>query len=500
MAIGRNARTTQVGYNIDEADQVRTGQSLPMMIAVFGEANWSNQTGLSTNKMRITSANQAGTEYGFGSPIHQSIRMLMPETGGGVEAIPVYVFPQVSDGSATAAVRTITVAGTANANATHSVSINGRQNINSDTYEYSVESGNTATQIATKIAAAINAVTSSPVTATSASGVVTITTKWRGLTSNEILANVDNRGTAAGLSYAGAQTVTAVGAVTLTPSLNQFGSDWFTHILNPYGSTHFTTFNNFNGRPGVTNPTGRYEEQVFLPTMVFWGSRSSTIAGVTNLTTTQRDEATNVSVPAGNSQSATWEIAAAALLKNTVQADQSPEQPIEGATLNDIHVPTDNNPGEWGTLANRELALSRGSSTTTIENGKYVIKDLVTTNHPVALGNDPEFAQVRDLIIDWNISFRYRALERAEVVGRVIIADNVITSSNNTVSPSSWKGEVQTLFEDLESDALIADPDFSRASLTVVVDPNNRNRLNTDFKYKRTGSAKVLSTNVQVSR
>ena len=117
-AIGIERRSRTQGYKIQKGFFQEDTPNLPQMIAVFGEANTANQSGLTTDKREVTSAQEAGSLYGFGSPIHQIMRVLRPIGGPGVGGIPTFVFPQVSAGGATATTVEITVTGTATANAT----------------------------------------------------------------------------------------------------------------------------------------------------------------------------------------------------------------------------------------------------------------------------------------------------------------------------------------------------------------------------------------------
>lgn len=119
IGIGRRSRVS--GYKIQKGFFTNDTPNLPQVIAIFAEANTANQTGLTTDKKEITSASEAGDEYGFGSPIHQIMRILRPISGGGVGGIPTIVFPQLEPGAGTASTVEITVTGAATKNATHSI-------------------------------------------------------------------------------------------------------------------------------------------------------------------------------------------------------------------------------------------------------------------------------------------------------------------------------------------------------------------------------------------
>ena len=99
-AIGVERRSRVAGYKIKKGFFDNVTSNLPQLIAVFGEANDANQGALTVIKKEITSAQEAAELYGYGSPIHQQMRILRPTGSDGVGGIPTIVFPQISDGGA----------------------------------------------------------------------------------------------------------------------------------------------------------------------------------------------------------------------------------------------------------------------------------------------------------------------------------------------------------------------------------------------------------------
>ena len=83
---------------------------LPQRIALVGQG--SSLSVYSSDKRQITSASEAATVYGFGSPIHLAAKQLFPINGDGVGAIPVTVYPMVDDGSGVASEGDIAITGT----------------------------------------------------------------------------------------------------------------------------------------------------------------------------------------------------------------------------------------------------------------------------------------------------------------------------------------------------------------------------------------------------
>src|SRR5690348_14863191 len=92
-----------VGYKITKGFFNLTSPNLPQRIAMFGEVNDANQSGLTVNApTQITTAQQAATLFGQGSPIHIMSRILFPYSGDGIGGIPVMVYPQAKASGATA--------------------------------------------------------------------------------------------------------------------------------------------------------------------------------------------------------------------------------------------------------------------------------------------------------------------------------------------------------------------------------------------------------------
>lgn len=496
-AVGTDRLARTSGYKIKKGFFGNTTPNLPQRIAVFGEANTANQAGLDTDGKEITSAKEAAELYGYGSPLHQLFRILRPISGEGVGGIPTVAYPQVSDDAAAATVHEWTVTGTATANAVHTIMIAGRSSVDFMEYKYSVAIDDTPTAIATKIKDAINAVLGSPVTATSALGVVTITTKWEGATSAALVTKVDYAN-AAGLSYSKTDETLGSGSVSLATALAQFGDTWNTIVINPYGTDQLTALETYNGIPDAENPTGRYAGLIFKPFVALFGSvldDKDDLAAITDAAA-RKDQVTNVLCPAPKSDGLPWEAAAnAAVLFGRIMQD-TPHLDVNNKSYPDMPVPVNGLIGDMADYENRDFLVKKGCSTALLANGKYVIQDFVTTYH-VDGENPLQYSYARNLNLDWNVSFAYRLLEEVFVKDHVLVLDNQVTDVSKAIKPIEWKGIVQNLFIDLATRALINDPDYSKDSLEVEIDGINPNRFNSFFRYKRTGIARIESTDVE---
>ena len=499
-AIGLERKSRTSGYKLKKGFFTDTTSNLPQYIAVFGEANTANQSSLSVTKKEITSAQEAAEEYGYGSPIHQQMRILRPLSGDGVGGIPTVVFPQESNVAATATVHEWTITGTATANATHTFVIAGRRSLDFKSYAFSVVSGDTPTLIAGKAVDAINGVLGSPVSATNTAGVITLTTKWGGSTSAELKTKVDNNNTAVGITYVQTDVTAGSGTVDLADSLSQIGSDWVTIVTNPYGadSTILSVLEAFNGRPDDDTPTGRYAGRVFKPFVSLFGSTlddKDDLKAITDATARQNQN-TNVLCPAPKSDGFTCEAVANMVLTYAPIAQNTPELDMNGKYYIDMPVPEDGLIGDMADYNNRDLLVKDGCSTVILENGAYQVQDFVTTYH--IEGESPlQFAYVRNLMLDFNIAYAYRALEEIHVKDHVLVLDGQVTDVSKSVKPKQWKAVLYDFFDDLAVSGLIKDPEFSKESLLVEINETNPDRFDTFFRYSRTGIARIESTDVE---
>jgi len=497
-AVGLERLSRVSGYKIKKGFFTNETPNLPQVIAVFGEANTANQSGLTTAKVEVTSAQEAAELFGYGSPIHAQMRILRPKSGDGVGGIPTIVFPQLTDVAATATVREWTVTGTATANATHTIVVNGRRSIDFQSYDYSVVIGDTPTIIAGKIKDAVNGVLGSPVIASNVAGVLTLTTKWKGGTSAELHIAIDFGNNAAGVSYSETDSTDGAGAVSLADSLSQISDDWDTIVTNPYGDDRFAELEAFNGIPDSDNPTGRYNGLIFKPFVSLFGSTFSDkddLALITN-DAGRIEQVTNVLCPAPNSKGFSYEAAANACYLFALTAQNEPHRDVNNKSYPDMPIPVDGNIGDMGDYTNRDFLLKKGCSTVLLENGAYKIQDFVTTYHPD--GETPlQYNYARNLNLDWNVSYGYRLLETRFLKDKTLINDNQVVDVTGTIKPKEWKAICFEYFDDLARRGLINDPDFSKNSLIVQISTINPNRFETFFRYKRTGIARIESTDAE---
>jgi phage tail sheath gpL-like len=479
-----------VGYLLNTANFNVVSPNLPQRVAVFAEANDANQATLNLTPQQFSNAQLVGQAYGYGSPAHIIARILFPKSGGGIQ-VPVWFYPQAKASGATTKTFQIATTGVANNNGTHYLKIAGREGLDGQTYALNIQAGDSLTQIAGYIYAAINNVLGAPVTSVTTPYGTTCTSKWSGATANDLSISIDTNGDALGLTYVVTPGATAIGTPDVTLQLANFGNIWNTIVLNSYGldATVLTALENFNGVPSNTTPTGRFNALIVKPFIAIAGS---VLADPSSLTDTRLTQVTNAVAPAPLSAGLPMEAAAnmSLLFANILQ--NTPELDVEGYAYPDMPTPT--SISTMSDSTNRNTIVKKGCSTVDLINGQYVVQDFVTTYHPIG-ENPPQFRYPRDLMgVDMNVYYTYYLLVQQYLSGAVLANDADIVSSSKVVKPKTWKANVSGIANQLVSRGLIVNAQFMKDSILVAINSTNSNRLDTSFSYQRSGVARIVST------
>lgn len=490
-AVGSERISRVVGYKIEKGDFSTTTPNLPRKIAIFAEGNTANQSDFDDTPKVITSAAQAGRLYGFGSPIYTIMRILRPVFGGGIGGIPTVVFPQMEAVGATNKQVSITPVGTADGNGTHYVVIAGRDNIDSEFYAIPILKGDSNAEISAKISDAINAVLPCPASATSTDYEALLTTKWKGATADGMSVSVDVGDNDFGITYTVNTEQNGAGTPSIADSLDLVGNEWYTEYINSYGTNEqiMASFMAFIGKPDPETPTGKFTSIIMKPGVVITGSVAEDPSDITD---EFLDDVAIAIAPAPLSDGFPMEAAANMCLLYSRKAQDNPHQDVGGSYYPDM--PTPDSIGLMSDYDERDRIVKKGCSTVDLVAGKYLIEDFVTTYHPLG-ETPPQFRYVRDLYsIDLNVYFGYYLKEQLYVVDHVIANDFDIVSATKVIQPKQWKQIIDAYAADLADRAIIADKKFMQDSIVAVISTSNPNRINTTFRYKRTGVARISST------
>lgn len=487
-----------VGYKITKGFFNLMSPNLPQRIAMLGEANDANQATLTVNApTQITTAQQAASLFGDGSPIHLMARILFPYNGDGIGGIPVWVYPQAKAAGATAKIWRIQPTGVATANVTHYLKIAGRESLDNNYYAINIVVGDTTPTILQKINDAVNKPFGCPFTANQDSYEAILTSNWSGLTADALTVSVDTGTNSAGITYSLNSPQAGSGTPSIANSLTLFQNDWNTIVLNPYGTetTTMQSLMSFNGIPDPTTPTGRFSGIIFKPFVAITGSTADDPSSITDQ---YLNDVTIAIAPAPGSLGLAMEAAANMTYLYALQAQNSVNLDVSGQLYPDMPAPT---AASWAaaTMAvytNRDALVKKGCSTVNLVAGQFKVEDFVTTYHP--LGENPaQYRYPRNLNIDNNVKFGYHLLEQLYVQDHSIANDGDTVTADKVIKPKEWTGILNEYANDLASRALITNPQFMKDSIVVNIGTTNPDRLETFFRYQRSGFARIASTTAE---
>lgn len=488
-AVGSERVSRVVGYKIAKGDFRSSSPNLPQRIVLLGEANTANQGTLDTDPFQITSAQQAGQRYGYGSPLHLQARILLPKGGGGIGGIPVIAIPQTEAVGATAKILEVSATGTATKNGTHTLVVAGREGYDGNFYNIPVVIGDSTDEISTKITDAINNMLACPFTAIDADYNSQLTSKWKGATADKLFVTVNTNGDDLGLTYTVDEVSSAAGQPSIADALDAIGNDWVTIIENPYESTQIMqALEIFNGIPDPVNPTGRFVGIVMKPFIAITGNTDEDPSAITDA---RANDVTIAIAPAPLSAGLPMEAAANMVVLFAVISQNNPHLDVAGQPYPDMPAPV--SIGAMADYNNRDLFVKRGCSTVTLETGRYIVQDFVTTYHPTG-EEPPQYRYPRNLMLDFNVRYGYLLLEQINVVDHAIAADEDTVTASKVIKPKMWIQILNSYAKDLAKRGLIVQVGFMADSIKVGLSTSNPDRLETEFSYKRSGFARISAT------
>lgn len=453
---------------------------LPQRIAVIGQG--SSDSVYSTTKQQVTSASQAGALYGYGSPIHLAVKQLLPTNGDGVGTIPVTVYPLVDAGPSVASVGEIAPTGSQLETAAYRVIVNG---VRSE--QFVVATGATGATITDAMARAINSILDMPVKAVATATKITLTSKWKGLSANDIYAQVEGS-TSAGVTFAVTQPVGGLVNPSLAPALAQFGSVWETMVLNclnPTDTDALSQLNEFG--------EGRWGALVRKPFVAFVGNTDEDVQDATTVPDSRKTDRINCQLPSPGSIDLPLVTAARQLARIAVVANENPACDYGSQQATGLNPGAD---GDQWDYTERNLAVKAGCSTVEIRDNVVTIQDVVTFYHPT--GDEiPAYRYVCDIVKLQNIIFNIDIIfANTEWDGAPLIPDYQPTTNPKAKKPKMAVAALGSVTDSLGLEALISDPEFTKKNTSAEIDTQNPKRLNIQITVKLSGNTNILAVDL----
>lgn len=453
---------------------------LPQRVAVIGQG--ASASPYATTKRQVTSALEVANLYGFGSPLHLAARQLFPDNGDGVGTIPVTVYPLEDDGSGVVSTGDITPSGSATEAASFKVRIN-----NIDSEEIVIAIGDTVAEMVTALTAAINAILEMPVVAVDSTTVVDFTSKWKGVSANDIVVEVVGP-TTVGVAFAITQPVGGLVNPSITAALAQVGNVWETMFLNCLDITDSTALGEYS-----TFGEGRWGALVRKPTVVFTGLTATAVAAAIAVSDARKTDRTNAQLVAPGSNDLPLVVAARQLARIVVVANNNPPQDYGSQQATGLVPGVD---GDQWTYADRDLAIKGGSSAIEVRDGVVTIADVVTFYHPTGDPN-PAYRYVVDIIKLQNILFNIDlGFAVPEWDGAPLIPDNQPTVNPTAKKPKSAVTLIASKVDSLGLNAIISDPETAKASIVAAISGTNPKRLDASFTVQISGNTNIVSVDL----
>jgi phage tail sheath gpL-like len=454
---------------------------LPQRVAVFAQG--STASTYSTVKQQVTSAIQAATLYGFGSPIHLAVLQLLPINGDGVNTIPVMIYPLEDDASGTVSTGDITPSGTQTVAAAYQVNVN---NILSEAFV--INAADTVATIITSMTAAINAVLEMPVIAVDAtpgsSTVLTVTSKWKGTSANSLILSVVGS-TTAGTSFALTQPVGGLINPDVADALAQVGDIWETMILNCLEIADVTTLEKFS-----VFGEGRYGALTRKPLVTFTGNTGTTVSSATAVSDSRKTDRTNAQLVAPGSQDVPFVVAARQLARIVRVANNNPPQDYGSQAATGLTPGTDGQ--QWDYLK-RDSAIKKGSSSIQVKDGVINVSDTVTFFHPSG-DPIPAYRYVCDIVKLQNIIYNINLIfDNPEWDGAPLIPDDQPTVNRTAKKPKSAVAAICAVIDSLGDNAIISDPETAKSTVIAQISATNPKRLDINMTVQLSGNSNIIS-------
>ena len=450
---------------------------LPQRVALVGQGTTAAQATYSNDKAVVTSAFEVGSTYGFGSPLHLAALKLLPTNGDGLGSIPLTVYPLDDDGSGVVSTGDITPSGTPSALASFKVSVN---NILSEAFTIAV--GDSVAVITAAMETAINAVLEMPIIAVDGTTVLDFTSKWKGASANDIQVEIvaDDL---AGNVFTITQPVGGTTNPDVQDALDQVGNVWETMMLNCMDVADTDTLDLYS-----TFGEGRWGALVRKPLIVFTGNTATTVANAIAVPDARKTDRTNAQLVAPASNDLPFVVAARQLARIAVVANNNP--PVDYGSRDASGLTPGADGSQWN-YTERDQAVKGGSSTIEVRDGVINLSDTITFYHPSG-DPTPAYRYVVDIVKLQNIIFNTDLIfATPEWDGAPLIPDNQPTTNRSAKKPKMAVAAIASLVDSLGLNAIISDPETTKASIVSVINESNPKRLDTEYTVQLSGNSNI---------
>jgi phage tail sheath gpL-like len=419
----------------------------------------------------VGSTDQAKALFGVGSMLarmHEDYRAQDPFG-------EVWCLAVADVGAGVAASGTVTITGPATAAGSIALYVAGQR------VSVGVNSADTATVIATAMAAAINANTNLPVTASSAAGVVTLTCRWKGLTGNDIAVSDSFRGLAGGevlpagvaLAYSGSGFLASgtLNPVIAGAVITAMGDDEYDYVIHPY--TDSASLDAFLAEFNESAGRWAWSRQVYGHVYTALRGTASALVTAGALRNDSHHTIAAIDVDCPNPS---WEYAAAYGGANAVGLNADPGRPTQTLPLNTILAPR---AGRRFLFTERQSLLNAGIATSVVSGGVVRVERAITTYQRNAFAQaDASYLDSETLHQLTEVTRRLRSRITNKYPRHKLANDNTRFGAGQAiVTPSVIRGELIAEYAEMEDAGLVENMELFKKYLIVERNATNPNRL-----------------------
>lgn len=457
--ITSSSKAAATTSSIKNVQFITGSEVVPANPIIIGTGDPAKEAGIDLDTpILVTSPEDAANKTGAGFMLHRLTKQFYK---GSKNQLPVTIIMQAEDGAGAQASGSIDFVGSSGVLAgTLKLYISG---LIDEPVGITVTAGDAPADLAAATAAAINALTDLPVTASAATTITTITAKSKGAWGNDIDISFNLlAGDVTPTGVVGAITGMSAGAATddISTALNALGTgdganeDFYTDLVHGYGQDS-TQLNHISVYGGEGNDAvGLYDEFVHKPFRSLNGDTAAGSGGLSALVSLgdgRKLDRTNGTYAVPGSATHPQEIAAQVMGMIARIANINPAKTYAWQALSGV------DPGakadRWTSEnTNRNTAVLAGISPSFVEGGIVKLQNVVSYYHPDNVTSDSNgYRSMRDLAITRNLlDGQFKAFRAEKWEGVSFVADK------SKVTNSTSREKARDLDDVLDTDLALA--------------------------------------------
>lgn len=432
-------------------------------------------------------AQAAAAQFGKGSMLAEMMGSY--RTNDGFTEVWVLPVPDPSGGAAATA--TIVISGTATASGTLNVELGDYL------IQQGVTSGQTATAIATALAATINALSGAPVTATASTGTVTLTTRHKLIAMNNLSLMLNYLGTTGGQSTPAGLTVSTsaftggTGIPVLTGMAAALGQMDFDFVISGY--TDATSLAAMTAM--MSDASGRwcYLDQLYGGV---WAADVDTFSNLLTLGGTVNDQHQLIWGAYGT-PTAPWKATAFATAACVPRIVAQPNLPLQQIAIPGILAPP---VGDFPSVSTQQSMLTNGISILSWDRtGMCRIVRAVTTYQTNSFGvADQSYMDVGTPYTLMAVLRQLKGLVTTRYANVLLVPDGTpIGVGVPAVSPRTIKADLIAEYNTMQDAGLVQNAAGFAAGLVVTINANDPTRVDVLWDPSITPGLAIFAAAVQ---